>query len=214
LPGHDRRVTSSYPFTRRQALTGAVLLLLVLVLGGRWLTRPAANTDQLAVQPIVADTAGPAATEAQPPAEVVVDVVGAVMTPGLYRLDEGSRVADAVSLAGGATRKADLAGVNLAAPLVDGTQIIVPRKGQAAPAGVAAAPGGSGAAQSSPAGPIHLNTATEEELETIPGVGPVTAQRIIDFREQNGPFRSVDELDAVSGIGPKRLEQMRDLVAP
>jgi competence protein ComEA len=175
--------------------------------------RPEAQAEALPVEPIVAETATAETTEPQAPAEVVVHVVGAVGTPGLYRLDEGSRVADALSLAGGATAKANLAGINLAAPLVDGTQIVVPRKGDAARTGAGSTPGGAGA-QSSPGGPIHLNTATAEELETIPGVGPVTAQRIIDFREQNGPFRSVDELDAVSGIGPKRLEQLRELVAP
>jgi competence protein ComEA len=142
-----------------------------------------------------------------------VDVVGAVVAPGLYRLDDGSRVADAVALAGGTTRKANLSAVNLAAPLVDGTQVVVPRKGDAvAPPPVAGAEATGSADASS--GPIHLNTASLDELEEIPGVGPVTAQRIVDFREQNGPFRSVDELDAVSGIGPKRLEQMRDLVVP
>jgi competence protein ComEA len=207
-------VTSSYPFTRRQALAGAVLLLFVLALGGRWLMRPAAHADALPVEPVVAEPAATETTQPEPPAELVVHVVGAVATPGLYRLDVGSRVADALSLAGGATPKANLTGVNLAAPLVDGTQIVVPRRGEAAPAGVGAAPGGAGAAEGTQAGPIHLNTATAEQLETIPGVGPVTAQRIIDFREQNGPFRSVDELDAVSGIGPKRLEDLRDLVAP
>ena len=206
-------MTSSYPFTRRQALTGAVLLLVVLAVGGRWLMRPEAQADALPVEPVVAETAAAETAAPQPPAEIVVHVVGAVMTPGLYRLDEGSRVADALSLAGGATPKASLAGVNLAAPLVDGTQVVVPRRGEAAPAGSGGASGSSGV-PGSPGGPIHLNTATAEELETIPGVGPVTAQRIIDFREQNGPFRSVDELDAVSGIGPKRLAQMRELVAP
>ena len=206
-------MTSSYPFTRRQALAGVVLLLLVLAIGGRWLVRPAAPSAELPVGPIVADTAAAETTRASASAEVVVHVVGAVAAPGLYRLDEGSRVADAVSLAGGATRKADLGAVNLAAPLLDGTQIVVPRKGQAAPAGGISAPRADGS-EGSPAGPIHLNSASVEQLETIPGVGPVTAQRILDFREQNGPFQSVDELDAVSGIGPKRLEQMRDLVAP
>jgi len=206
-------VTSSYPFTRRQALAGAVLLLLVLVVGGRWFLRPETQSSDLAVAPVVAATAAAETTESAAPAEIVVHVVGAVATPGLYRLDEGSRIADAVSVAGGATRKANLAAVNLAAPLVDGTQIVVPRKGDAAPAEAAGAAAAAGS-ESSPAGPIHLNTATTEELEAIPGVGPVTAQRIIDFREENGPFRSVDELDAVSGIGPKRLEQMRELVTP
>jgi competence protein ComEA len=207
-------MTPSYPFTRRQALAGAVLLLLALAIGGRWLTRPGSAADALAVAPVVPAASAAAATAPQPPApapEVVVDVVGAVATPGLYRLEEGSRIADAVARAGGATRKANLAAVNLAAPLVDGTQVVVPRRGQQIVPPAAAGAGATGAA---PTGPIHLNTATAGELETIPGVGPVTAQRILDFREQNGPFRSVDELDAVSGIGPKRLEQLRGLVAP
>lgn len=201
-------MTPSYPFTRRQALIGAVVLLVALALGGRWLMQPDSPSDGLAFEPIVPAPTS-AVTASEPPREVVVDVVGAVATPGLYRLDEGSRVADAVALAGGATRRANLSAVNLAAPLLDGTQIVVPRKGEQAPA-----PAGAAGAAGAPAGPVHLNTASLEQLETIPGVGPVTAQRIIDFREQNGPFRSVDELDAVSGIGPKRLEQLRELVVP
>jgi competence protein ComEA len=202
-------VTSSYPFTRRQALVGAATLLLALALGGRWLAHSDSSAGALPVEPVT-PAATVAAAETEPSAEVVVDVVGAVARPGLYRLDEPSRVADAVALAGGATRRANLSAVNLAAPLVDGTQVVVPRRGEAPVSSSTAATSGSAEA----AGPIHLNTATLEELETIPGVGPVTAQRIIDFREENGPFRSVDELDAVSGVGPKRMEQMRELVAP
>ena len=201
-------MTPSYPFTRRQALFGAVVLLFVLALGGRWVMRPESSAEALAVEPVV-PAATSTTTAPEPPAEVVVDVVGAVARPGLYRLEDGSRIADALALAGGATRRANLSAVNLAAPLVDGSQIVVPRKGEPAPAPAAAAD-----ATGAPAGPIHLNTATLEQLEEIPGVGPVTAQRIIDFREQNGPFRSVDELDAVAGIGPKRMEQMRELVVP
>jgi competence protein ComEA len=110
-----------------------------------------------------------------------------------------------VTRAGGATPKADLAAVNLAAPLADGMQIVVPRR---AAVGAAAAAGGS------PAGPVRLNTATLEDLDALPGVGPVTAQKILDYREQHGAFTSVDELDAVPGIGPARLEELRELVAP
>ena len=142
-----------------------------------------------------------------PSSRVVVDVVGAVRRPGLYRLAQGSRIADAVTRAGGATAKADLALVNLAAPLADGEQVVVPGGAQAsrrrAPARRPAA-----------AAPVQLSTATLEQLDALPGVGPVTAQKILDYRQKHGAFQSVDELDAVPGIGPKRLEQLHELVVP
>jgi competence protein ComEA len=144
-----------------------------------------------------------------PSSRVVVDVVGAVRRPGLYRLAQGSRIADALTRAGGATAKADLAQVNLAALLADGEQVVVPRRG----AGVAAAGAGSGSPSGS-AAPVQLSTATLEQLDSLPGVGPVTAQKILDYRQKHGAFQSVDELDAVPGIGPKRLEQLHELVVP
>ena len=156
--------------------------------------------------PRAAAAAAAAATTTR--AQVVVDVVGAVRRPGLYRLAEGARIADAVTRAGGLTRKADAALVNLAAPVSDGEQVVVPARGQPG-AGSAAA-----GAPAAPAGPVHLNTATLEQLDTLPGVGPVTAQKIVDYREKHGAFSSVDELDAVPGIGPARLDTLRDLVAP
>jgi competence protein ComEA len=140
---------------------------------------------------------------------VVVDVVGAVRRPGLYRLAQSSRIADALTRAGGATAKADLAQVNLAAPLADGEQVVVPRRGAAG-----AAPAAGSASAGNPAAPVQLSTATLEQLDSLPGVGPVTAQKILDYREKHGAFQSVDELDAVPGIGPKRLEQLHDLVVP
>jgi competence protein ComEA len=143
---------------------------------------------------------------------VVVDVVGAVRQPGLYRLPQGSRIADAVARAGGTTGKAELAQVNLAAPLADGEQVVVPKRGAA---GATAAPSGSGAGTGAgPTAPVQLSTATLEQLETLPGIGPVMAQKILDYRTKHGAFSSADELDAVSGIGPKRLDQLRDLVVP
>jgi competence protein ComEA len=142
-----------------------------------------------------------------PSSRVVVDVVGAVRRPGLYRLAQGSRIADALTRAGGATAKADLAQVNLAAPLADGEQVVVPRRG------VAAAAAGSGSAGGA-AAPVQLSTATLEQLDSLPGVGPVTAQKILDYRQKHGAFQSVDELDAVPGIGPKRLDQLHQLVVP
>ena len=187
------------PISRRQALLAAALLLAALVLAGRYLSGTGASASP---RPSALVRERPAA---RPP--VLVHVVGAVREPGLYRLKEGSRVADAVARAGGATPKADLALVNLAAPVADGTQVVVPAR--APPAAVSA--GGSAPAR---AGPVHLNTATVEELDALPGVGPVTAQKIVDFRQANGAFTSVDELDAVPGIGPARLEELRKLVAP
>ncbi len=129
--------------------------------------------------------------------------------PKLIRKERpaGSSIADAVAAADGATRKTDLALVHLAAPVADGTQIVVPAR---------AAPGAAvgGGAWAAPAGLVHLNTATLEDLEMLPGIGPVTAQKILDYRQQHGAFARVDELDAIPGIGPKRLDQLRDLVAP
>jgi competence protein ComEA len=157
----------------------------------------------------------PAAALLEPVAEapartlLVVHVVGEVRRPGLYRLREGARIADAVRRAGGARRGADLAALNLAAPLVDGVQVLVPSR---APSGAGATP--TPPAASDPAGPISLSSATVEELDTLPGVGPVTARKIVDYRAEHGPFASVDDLDAVPGIGPTRIEQLRGLVTP
>jgi competence protein ComEA len=184
--------------SRRALVLGALALALALTLASR-LLRDAGTAYQ--APPPVAATKPAAAAQL-----MVVDVVGAVRRAGLYRLPQGSRIADAVARAGGATKKADLALVNLAAPVADGTQIVVPAR--------AAAGAPDGSASSAPAGPVHLNTATLQDLDALPGVGPVTAQKILDYRQQHGAFASVDELDAIPGIGPKRLDQLRDLVAP
>jgi competence protein ComEA len=190
---------------RRRLIVAAGLALLAVVIAARVVLRPgSASTAPALAPPLPAQTA---------PANVVVHVVGAVRRPGLYRLDQGARIADAVARAGGARRKADLAGVNLAAPLADGEQVVVPERGAAVP-GAAGRAGGGAAAPGASTGPVHLSTATLEQLDALPGVGPVTAQKILDYREQHGAFTSVDELDAVPGIGPARMEQLRDLVAP
>ena len=140
-------------------------------------------------------------------------VVGAVRRPGLYRVPNGSRVADAVSRAGGLTRRADPAGVNLAAPVADGEQLVVPAR---LPVAVAAAQGTpvDGVGGAAPGGPVQLSVATAEQLDSLPGIGPITAEKIIEYRTTYGAFRSVDELDEVPGIGPSRVEQLRGLVVP
>ena len=189
---------------RRRLLLAAVGALAAILLLGR-LVLGAGTTTQ--AEPLPPPPAVAAGVTGLPSSRVVVDVVGAVRRPGLYRLRQGSRIADAVARAGGATDKADLAQVNLAAPLADGEQVVVPRRG--APGAV-----GGGSSSGAPAGPVQLSTATLEQLDTLPGVGPATAQKILDYREKHGAFSSVDELDAVPGIGPKRLEQLRELVVP
>lgn len=137
----------------------------------------------------------------------VVHVTGAVRRPGVYRLDGGGRVRDAVRLAGGASRRANLEAINLAARLNDGQQVVVPRRVQPAAAGqVSGQEGGSG--------PISLGSATAEQLDGLDGVGPSIARKIIDWRTQHGGFGSVDDLDQVPGIGPKKLEALRSQLAP
>jgi competence protein ComEA len=189
--------------TRSRALLGAALLIAALFLGGRFFV----GSGTARVEP-APPTAGE--IEAVAPARLVVHVVGAVRRPGLYRLAHGARIADAVRRAGGATRRADLSLVNLAAQISDGTQVVVPRRAVVE----AAASGGEAGASAPASGPVHLNTATLEQLDALPGVGPVTAQKILDYRQQHGAFSSVEDLDAIPGIGAARLEQLRELVAP
>jgi len=194
-------VLSSFPPTRRRLAAGALLLALALFVGGRHVLR--AGVPAQAAAPAVPAVA----IRADQGPQLVVHVVGAVHRPGLYRLPSRSRVADAVTRAGGPTRRADLSLVNLAAPLSDGTQVVVPVRASPSAAGGTGTP-------SAPAGPVHLNAATLEQLDSLPGVGPVTAQKILDYRQKHGAFSSLDELDAIPGIGEARIEQLRDVAAP
>jgi competence protein ComEA len=195
----------------RRVLAAAILALVLVVVA--WRHAAAGSPAPLRVAPVVpaasARAASPAAASPAAAARpLVVDVVGAVRRPGLVRLAEGSRVADAVARAGGLRRGAERAGVNFAAPVSDGQQVVVPQRGVAVVAGA-----GAGAAPAS-AGPVSLSSATAEQLDALPGVGPVTAQKIVTYRQQHGAFRSVDELDAISGIGPSRIADLRGLVVP
>lgn len=162
---------------------------------------------------------GAPSTNTDPNSEpATVHVAGAVMNPGVVTLDPGKRVTDAVAAVGGLSPDADPDRINLAAPLLDGARIVVPRRGEEVPAEVpttvAPAPGasvgGTGADQAT--SKVALNTATAEDLESLPGVGPATAAAILAYREENGPFRSVDDLLEVRGIGDAKLDAIRDLV--
>ncbi|MFF2811863.1 helix-hairpin-helix domain-containing protein [Streptomyces sp. NPDC058000] len=157
---------------------------------------------------------------------VVVDVTGKVRRPGIHRLPAGSRVTDALEAAGGVLRGADLRGLNRARLLTDGEQIVVGEEGTGAAGGAGsggqtgaggAAGAGGGAGSGVPglmSGPLSLSTATEQQLDALPGVGPVLARHIVEFRTQHGGFTSVDQLRKVTGIGERRLADLRPLVAP
>lgn len=151
--------------------------------------------------------ATPAPSESGPP--LIVHVAGWVRRPGVYELLQGDRVIDAIEAAGGPRRGAYLDGLNLAAPLADGQQVLVPKRG--ASAGSAPSPGGVPGAGSA-GSLVNVNTASADELETLPGIGEVLAQAIIDHRTEHGPFATVDDLVDVSGIGDATLEDIRDLV--
>ena len=146
--------------------------------------------------------------------QLVVDVAGEVRQPGVYRVPGGSRADAAVARAGGVTRRGERAAVNLAMPLHDGQQIVVPRRVAASPVASAAGGGASGVAGSTPAQPVSLSSATVEQLDTLDGIGPTLAGRIVQYRDAHGGFRSVDELRQVSGIGDKRFAALRKAVQP
>jgi competence protein ComEA len=192
--------------TRTQLALVVVPLVALLSVAGSRLAGVGTSQGPSNVAPLaMARSDGAAGAEDATP-RLVVHVVGAVRRAGLFRLPEGARVADALARAGGPTAKADVSAVNLAAPLVDGQQLIVPRRGPpgSPPVGVQAAAGAK----------VSLANATVDQLDELPGIGPITAQKIVDWRTTHGPFRSVDDLDAVPGIGPARIEQLRDLVTP
>lgn len=137
-----------------------------------------------------------------------VHIAGAVNRPGLYRLPPGSRVDDAIRAAGGPTEEADLNSLNLATKVKDGDKVLVPKRGQ----GQAMGEGGGGSGGAGQSQQINLNTATADQLDALPGIGPALAQRIVAYREQHGGFRTVDELQKVPGIGPSKFAQVKDLV--
>jgi len=191
----------------RGELVGLVALLAVTLGGaGLWYVRSLPRPVEVATAPSGGTGSAPASASPSPEVVVLVDVAGWVRRPGVYEFTEGARVIDAIDAAGGARSGAVLEALNLAAPLTDGTQILVPREGQE---GVAPAPVTGGAVAG---GLVNVNSAIATELEELPGIGEVIAQRIIDYRTENGPFATVDELLDVSGIGDAILESIRELV--
>jgi competence protein ComEA len=185
----------------------AMLALFVVVLAGTvfFLRRP----EPPAVVTIVTVTPRPTA----PPASIIVDVRGAVNKPGVYTLPVGSRMQDVLTLAGDVTSSADTRPLNLARRLNDGEQIYVPLVGEATPAPIPVTGKAAPTAPKPASGKINLNTATLAELDTLPGIGPAIAQRILDYRAQNGDFKTIDDLKKVRGIGDALFNQIKDLIA-
>jgi competence protein ComEA len=198
----------------------AVAAFVVVFLALRFLHRDSGSSGapvSLEPQALGARTRASAAARAPAPKGLlVVDVAGEVRRPGIYRVPSGSRADAAVQQAGGVTSHAERAAVNLAMLLHDGQQVVVPRRGGGpvvGAAGPAAAAAGSGAV-ATPSQPISLSTATVEQLDTLDGIGPTLAARIVQYRDAHGGFRSVDELRQVSGIGDKRFAALRKVVQP
>jgi len=183
------------------AVYGAVAVALLLV--GTRAIRAEGNSDPFHPSPR-GTAAGESFSLSSSSGDIVVDVAGAVQRPGVYRLPAGARVIDALSRAGGPAAGAQLEAINRAAQLTDGQQVVVPDR----------APGGGAGGAGGEEGPISLGGATVEQLDTIDGIGPVTAQKIVEFRDLHGGLASVEQLDDVSGIGPATMESLRARLQP
>ena len=203
------------------AVGGALLAVALLVAAGLAFLGASSPPAQLTLPRAQAggapvDGAPETSVPATTPVTVTVHVAGQVRSPGVYAVPSGGRVADAVVAAGGTAAEADVEQLNLAARVTDGERVYVPKKGEPPPAVVAAPPAGAGAGGGAkagpPVGPVDLNTATSDQLEALPGVGPATSKAILAYRSSHGRFRSVTELLEVPGIGPAKLEALRPLV--
>jgi competence protein ComEA len=195
--------------SRSQMLVYGAVAVALLLVGARWLRSAEGAGAEGGVERVAEAPEGSdqgAFEIDQGDGGLVVHVAGAVRDPGVYRLPQGSRATDAIERAGGASAGALPDGLNLAAELADGQQVVLPAK--------AAAPGSPVAPAAAADGPISLGTATIEELDTIEGIGPVTAQDILEFRDEHGGVGSIEELDQISGIGPATMEALREGLQP
>ena len=214
-----RKRLDALPVEPSQLVAGAVVVLVALVAAVSWVmsggARPGGSGGAAAALPQARSAStSPPSSDDSAPEQIVVHVSGAVVRPGLVGLSTTARVADALEAVGGTTPEADLDRLNLAARIADGERLHVPRRGEVVheellPAGPN---GGGSAAAGARAPPVDLNTATVEQLDALPGIGPATAQAIVDHRARHGPFRSVAQLLQVKGIGEAKLAALRSRV--
>jgi competence protein ComEA len=190
--------------SRSQLLVYGAVGVALLLLGARWIRAQDAESAEASGISSIPEGPSMSFDGGGGSGDLVVHVAGEVREPGVFRLPLGSRVTDAVQRAGGATADASLDSVNLAAELADGQQVVVPGD----------SPTAAAAGTAPTEGPIGLGTATVEQLDTIEGIGPVTAEKIIEFRSQNGGVSSVEDLDQISGIGPATMEALRSSLQP
>lgn len=198
-----------------------VAVVIVAVLAAVWYARGVASGGAASATSVAmpglgesayAASSGAASATPSATATLTVHVVGEVRHPGVYELSSGARAIDAVNAAGGLLGDADQSAVNLARVVADGEQIAVPKPGEAPPPAASGSGGGSGGAGGQPGGKVDLNSATTDQLDALPGIGPVTAQKIVADRSSNGPFRNVEDLMRVPGIGPAKFDALKDLV--
>ena len=200
------------PFEDRSKLPlyGVIVVLVGLVLYFWWSKPEPAPVGEATGQEVTVQQASP--TKGM----LVIQVAGAVYKPGVFTLEEGARVKDAVEKAQGMLPLADDSSINLAAKITDGQKIYIPFKKEKMPATTPEANAfsnqTSGATSSNPTAKININTATSDELDKLPGVGPATAAKIIEYREQNGPFATIEDLKKVKGIGDKKFEDLKDYI--
>ncbi len=209
-------------FMGARRLIGTAISTVVVLSVGWWLLRSPAPPVETSIARVTttisANTIASVVVPTSTPTEITVHVAGAVHKPGVYVLPTQSRVVDAVNAAGGPTRSADVDAINLALPLVDSEQVIVPRRGQKVTTPQSSRPSSQSSGTTSPRevdaqnALVNINTASAAELEALPGVGPSTAKAIVTYRTTVAPFVSVDDLLQVSGIGPAKLEAMRGYV--
>jgi competence protein ComEA len=202
------RLSSLLEFRPREVAALAVLAVAVVAGAGFAFVRSRPKPEP-ATQPQAVTVVASASPSASPAASLVVHVAGAVLRPGVYTFAAGSRVGDAIAAAGGQAPGADVNSINLARPLTDGERVWIPRKGETPPPDPGGGPGSAGGASG---GKVNINTASASELENLPGIGPALAERIVEYRTQHGPFRTVKDLMKVTGIGEKKFAALEDQV--